>query len=84
MPRRGAGAVGEHRVGDGLRQEVRPLKVGPDQLLETLLGGVEQIGANARRAARVVDQRRRRAERADDLGDDAAALAARQPMSACT
>src|SRR5207244_7149915 len=40
-----------------LRQEIRTLQVRPQQLLEALFGGVEQIRAHARRAARVVDER---------------------------
>ena len=49
---------------DRLGEEVRPLQVRAEQLLEAVLGRFEQVGAHARRAAGVVDERVDRAERA--------------------
>ena len=62
---------GERRIGvppldliarDRLGQEVRPLQVRAQQLFEAVFGRVEQVGAHARRAAGVVDERVDRAE----------------------
>ena len=81
-------AGGERRIGpplrhllarDRLREEVRPLQVGADELLEAVLVRVEEVGTDARRAPGVVDQGVHRAVRARAIsrrvGRDRARLA---------
>ena len=48
--------LANHPRGDALGQKIRPAKIGRDQLVEALFAGLEDIGANARRDAGVVDQ----------------------------
>ena len=60
----------EHVARDRLRQEVRSLQVRAEHLLEAVLGGLEEIGAHARRAPGVVDERVERAMPRTRLVDD--------------
>ena len=59
---------------DRLRQEVRALQVRAQHLFEALLGRLEQIGADTRRAAGVVDERVDGAESFPHAGDQASAI----------
>ena len=64
---------------DGLGQEVRSLQVRAEQLVEALLGRLEQVGADARRPPGVVDERvdARRSVRARASTQPRAIVAAR-------
>ena len=68
---------------DRLGEEVRALQIRPDHLLEALLGRLEQIGAHARRAAGVVDERVERAVARPHVVDERA-RASRLEISAAT
>ena len=68
----------QHVARQLLREEVRALQIRPHQFLEALLGRLEQIGADARGAAGVVDEGVERAvARPHRVGERCARVAAR-------
>ena len=61
----------DHLARERLRQEVRTLQVGAQQLLEAALAGVEEVGPYSRRAAGVVDEGVKGADALLHLRDEA-------------
>jgi hypothetical protein len=74
----GEGGIGaaplELIAGDGLRQEVRPLQVRAQHLVEAVLGGLQEIHARARRPSGVVHERIGHTDRRAQLCDQASAI----------
>ena len=60
--------------GHRLREEIGTLEVDRDELVEAVLGRVQDVGAHARRDARVVDEGVEAAERGQRVVDDALAV----------
>ena len=58
----------DHPGGHALGEKIRPAQIGRDDFVEALFSGIEQIGADARRDARVVDQNIQPAQLVADIG----------------
>ena len=60
----------DHPGGHALGEKIRTAQIGRDHLVETLFTSIEQIGADARRNARIVDQNIEPAQLVADIGNE--------------